>query len=52
MISKGYLKDANCVPREPPYPLFLGPNKKYIALMLSENVLKVIPLVRNPLTKV
>ena len=52
LISKGYLKDVNCVPREPPYPLFLGPNKKYIALMLSENVLKVIPLVRNAQTKI
>jgi hypothetical protein len=52
LISKGYLKEQNQVPRDPPYPLFLGPNKKYIALMLADNCLKIIPLVRNMHTKV
>ena len=32
--------------------MFLGPNKKYIALMLADNCLKIIPLVRNIHTKV
>jgi hypothetical protein len=32
--------------------LFLGANKRYIALMLADNALKIIPLVKNPQTKV
>jgi hypothetical protein len=51
LISKGYLKEQNQVQRDPPYPLFVGPNKKYIALMLADNCLKIIPLVRNINTK-
>ena len=47
LISKGYLKDVNCVQGAPPYPLFLGSSQKYIAMMLNDNVLKIIPLVRN-----
>lgn len=52
LISKGYLRDQNCVEREPPFPVFLSSNQKFIGLMLSDNVLKIIPLVKNAQTKV
>jgi hypothetical protein len=45
LISKGYLRDENCSLREPPYPLFLSQNKKYIIMMLYDNIIKVIPVV-------
>jgi hypothetical protein len=32
--------------------MFLGQNRRYIAMMLSENVMKVIPLVKFALTKI
>jgi hypothetical protein len=47
LISKGYLRDENCTLREPPYPLFLSQNKKYIIMMLYDNIIKVIPVIHH-----
>lgn len=47
LISKGYLKDQACTLREPPYQVFLSQNSKYIILMLYDNCLKIIPILKN-----
>ena len=43
-ISEKILHDQ----KEPPYPIFLGQTGTFIVLMLYHNILKVIPLVREP----
>jgi hypothetical protein len=47
LISKGMLKDKNTQELEPPYSLFLGCSGKCIIMMVSQNLLKVIPILKN-----
>jgi hypothetical protein len=45
-ISRGNLSEKGTGDkRERPYPIFVGTDTKFIALMLYENVIKIIPLV-------
>jgi hypothetical protein len=44
IVSEGPLLDVIGSKREPPYSVFVGPQSKYIALMLYENLVKIIPL--------
>ena len=52
LVSKGHLKDKNCIDIDPPYSLFLACNDRCIAMMVHQNLLKVIPLVKNSRTKI
>ena len=52
LISKGHLKDRNCLDLDPPYSCFLSCNNKCIIMMIHQNLLKVIPIVRNAKTKI
>lgn len=46
VVSRGNVAEkTNGEKREPPYSIFLGQECSFVALMLYENVLKVIPLV-------
>lgn len=48
VISRGNLEEKGTgEKRERPYPIFVGSESKFIALMLYENVIKIIPLVRK-----
>lgn len=51
LISKGYLRDRNCIDLEPPYSIFLASGGKCIAMMIHQNLLKLIPIVKNSKTK-
>ncbi|CDW78610.1 dna damage-binding protein 1 [Stylonychia lemnae] len=51
-ISTGNIQDITGQKREPPYSVFLGSNGKYIGLMLYENIIKVIPLVKSQNNKI
>lgn len=46
-LSTGNISDLTGQRREPPYSVFLGANNKYIGLMLYENIVKIIPIVKN-----
>jgi len=46
-LSTGNISDLTGQKREPPYSVFLGANGKYIGLMLYENIVKIIPLVKT-----
>ena len=52
LISKGYLKDQACALREPPYSMFLSDNKKFIILMLYDNCIKVVPILKNSASRI
>ena len=52
LISKGFLQEKSQVARDAPYPLYLSNNKKFITMMLYENVIKIIPIVKNQGTKI
>ena len=48
VISRGNFSEKVSVERkEPPYPTFLAEDHSFIALMLFENIIKIIPLVYN-----
>ena len=48
VVSRGNVAEkSNGERREPPYSVFLGEGGAFVALMLYENVLKVIPLVAH-----
>ena len=44
LISKGFLKDTNIIPRQRPFPLFLQADNRSIVLMNGEFSLMVIPI--------
>jgi len=46
-VSKGNIAENMGQKRNPPYPVFLGANNKYIGLLLYENIVKIIPLQKN-----
>ena len=46
-LSTGNISDLTGQKREPPYSVFLGSNGKYIGLMLYENIIKIIPIVKQ-----
>lgn len=52
LISKGFLRDRNCIDIDPPYSVFLGCGGKCICMMIHQNLMKVIPIVRSPKTKI
>lgn len=46
VASRGVLAEkGNGDRREKPFPIFLGQDSKFIALMLYENVIKIVPIV-------
>ena len=48
VVSRGSFSEKVSVERkEPPYPAFLSEDNSFIALMLFENIIKIIPLVHN-----
>eukprot|EP00347_Sterkiella_histriomuscorum_P011081 403373826 len=46
-LSTGNISDVTGQKREPPYSVFLGSDGRYIGLMLYENIIKIIPLVKG-----
>jgi hypothetical protein len=46
-VSVGDLTEQNWQKKEAPYSVFVDPKSRYIALMLYENNIKIIPLGRE-----
>ena len=45
VVSRGKIAEQMHERKDPPYPIFLGQTGNFIALMLYQNIIKVIPLV-------
>lgn len=46
VVSKGnFSEKVSIEKKEPPYPAFIAEDNSFIALMLFENIIKIIPLV-------
>ena len=51
-LSTGNLSDSAGPRREPSLSVFLGANGKYIGMMLYDNIIKIIPLVKTGNNKI